>query len=264
VAGTTRSTVKKLAVALAAATVALYAALCAVLYFTQAYLLYHPTLETDSARAAVLRLQAGDATLKIWHVAQPGDRALVYFGGNADDAAAFIDDFTEWFPDRSLYLVNYRGYGGSGGLPSEKALLADAELLFDTIAQQHSSIDVVGRSLGSGVAVHLATTRPVHRLVLVTPYDSILSVAQRHFALIPVSWLLIDTFDSLSKAELVRSPVLVVTAEHDRLIPHAHTKRLVAKLREDLVAVIEIEGTNHDSVVRAPPYRAALEAFLRG
>jgi alpha-beta hydrolase superfamily lysophospholipase len=60
----------------------------------------------------------------------------------------------------------------------------------------------------------------------------------------------------------VHSPVLVVTAEHDRLIPHAHSERLVAELRGDLVTVIDVGGTNHDSVVRAPAYRAALETFL--
>lgn len=111
--------------------------------------------------------------------------------------------------------------------------------------------------------MHLATVRPVHKVVLVTPYDSILSVAQRHYFLIPVSWLLLDKFDSLSKAKLVHSPVLVVTAEHDRLIPHAHTERLVAELRGDLVTAIDIGGANHENVVRAPAYRAALETFLR-
>src|SRR5688572_29675641 len=115
VAGITRSSAKSIAVTLVMAVAVVYASLCAVLFFTQASLLYHPTIEANSADAEVLRLQAEDASLKIWHVARPGERALIYFGGNGDDAAAFIKDFAQWFPDRSLYLANYRGYGGSGG-----------------------------------------------------------------------------------------------------------------------------------------------------
>ncbi len=239
-----------------------YAALCAALYFGQGSLLYHPSLESNAARAEILHVDVEGASLKIWHLAQPGDRAVIYFGGNADDAAAFVDEFADAFPDYNVYLVNYRGYGGSTGVPSEKALLADAETVFDLVRARQPSVDVIGRSLGSGIAMHLATVRDVRKLVLVTPYDSILSVAQRHLRMFPVAWMLTDRFDSLSKAPQVRSPVLVITAEHDRLIPHAHTERLIGKLRADLVTARDIAGTNHDNIVRAPAYREALREFL--
>jgi uncharacterized protein len=254
---------KKLAVRIAAVAALVYAALCVALYVAQGSLLYHPSRESDSARAEILRVDTADASLKVWRLARPGDRAVIYFGGNADDAAAFIDEFTELFPDYNVYLVNYRGYGGSTGVLSEKGLLADAEAVFDEVAKRQPNVDVIGRSLGSGIAVHLATVRPVRKLVLVTPYDSILSVAQRHYGMFPVAWLLKDSFDAVSKAKSVRSPVLVLTAEHDRLIPHAHTERLVAELHPELVTAIDIAGTNHDSIVRAPAYRAALAEFLR-
>lgn len=259
----TESGVRKLVVRVAAIAVLLYAALCVALYFGQGWLLYHPSRERDSARAQALRIDTADASLKIWQLARPGDRAVIYFGGNGDDAAAFIDELTELFPDYNVYLVNYRGYGGSTGVPSEKGLLADAEAVFDEVAKRQPNVDVIGRSLGSGVAVHLAAVRPVRKLVLVTPFDSILAVAQRHYGMFPVAWLLADTFDSLRWANDVRSPVLVITAEHDRLIPHEHTERLVAKLPAELVEVVDIEGVNHDSIVRAPAYGAALREFLR-
>jgi pimeloyl-ACP methyl ester carboxylesterase len=240
-----------------------YSALCAGLYFWQGSLLYHPTPDHAAARAEILRIDTDGASLKVWHVARPGERAVIYFGGNADDAAAFIDDLAELLPDDNVYLVNYRGYGGSTGVPSEKALLSDAEAVFDDVAKRQTRVDVIGRSLGSGVAVHLATVRPVHKLVLVTPYDSILSVAQRHFSLFPVAWLLNDTFDSARWAPRVTAPVLVLTAKHDRLIPREHSERLVAHLPPELVTTVEIGDANHDSVVQRPTYRHALALFLR-
>lgn len=240
-----------------------YSALCAGLYFWQGSLLYHPTPDHAAARAEILRIDTDGASLKVWHLARPGERAAIYFGGNADDAAAYVDEFTEILPDYNVYLVNYRSYGGSTGVPSEKALLGDAEAVFDAVAKRHASVDVIGRSLGSGVAVHLATVRPVRKLVLVTPFDSVLSVAQRHFSMFPVAWLLKDTFDSSSKAARVSAPVLVLTAEHDRLIPHEHTVRLIARLKPELVTTADIANANHDSIVQTPAYRHALALFLR-
>src|SRR6185295_12273004 len=138
-------------------------------------------------------------------------------------------------------------YGGSTGAPSEIALLADAEALFDQVRAGHPRVAVIGRSLGSGIAMHLASVRDVSKLVLVTPYDSLVRVAQRHFALVPVSWLLKDTFDSFSKASKVRAPVLMLLAEHDRVIPRAHSERLATAFAPGQVEVRQLAGTNHDS-----------------
>jgi alpha-beta hydrolase superfamily lysophospholipase len=75
--------------------------------------------------------------------------------------------------------------------------------------------------------------------------------------------LLEDTFDSSSKAPRVKAPVLVLTAQHDRLIPHEHTARLVARLEPELVTTADIADANHDSIVRTAAYRHALALFLR-
>jgi hypothetical protein len=127
---------------------------------------------------------------------------------------------------------------------------------------RHARVAVIGRSLGSGVAVHLATVRDVSKLALVTPYDSIVRVAQRHFAIVPVSWLLKDTFDSLAKAPRVRAPVLVLVAERDRVIPRAHSERLAGAFPSGQVELRDIAGTNHDSISSSPEYFRALTAFL--
>lgn len=239
-----------------------YVTICGALYLAQRSLLYHPTPELRSDRADVLSIVTDGAVLKIWQVPNAGDRALLYFGGNAEDVAANIATFAAAFPNTALYFANYRGYGGSTGVPSEKAILADAEILFDRVHAQHPRVAVLGRSLGSGVAVHLAAARDVSKLALITPYDSVLRVAQRQLPFVPVSWLLEDTFDSVAKAPRIRAPVLVLLAEPDRVIPREHSDRLIAAFAPGQAAVRSIAGTDHDSISASPDYVRALAAFV--
>jgi fermentation-respiration switch protein FrsA (DUF1100 family) len=239
-----------------------YAGVCGALYFAQRSLLYFPTPESKSSRAEALSIATDGAVLKVWRVAGGNDRALIYFGGNADDVTEYIAPFAAGFPGTTIYLVNYRGYGGSTGAPSEGALLADAEVVYDRVRRQHDHVAVLGRSLGSGVAVHLATVRDVWKLALVSPYDSVLSVAQRQLPFVPVSWLLKDKFDSLAKVPRVRAPVLVLLAERDAVIPRAHSERLIAAFAPGQAEVRTIAGTNHDSISAVPEYGRALASFL--
>lgn len=239
-----------------------YAGICALLYTSQRSLLYFPTAEAQHARAEAVFLDNGATRLKVWHVPQSAERAILYFGGNAEDVAWNIDELAALLPAADVYLMNYRGYGGSAGEPTEAALFSDAEALFDYARARHREVAVIGRSLGSGIAMHLAAVRPVHKLVLVTPYDSILNVAQAYLSLVPVSWLLLDRYDSLSRAAHVRVPTLVLLAAEDRVIPRTHSERLIAAFPAKQVHVRIVAGTNHDSIGAAPDYHAALAAFL--
>src|SRR5581483_3606208 len=108
-----------------------------------------------------------------------------------------------------------RGYGGSSGKASEAALFEDGLTLFDEVQKAHPQVEVVGRSLGSGVAVYVASLRPAARLVLVTPYDSIAEIGARQFPFVPVKWLLLDRFESWKYAPQVTAPTLIIAAEHD-------------------------------------------------
>ncbi len=180
-----------------------YLLLCAWLYATQRGQIYFPTPETDHAGAEALWIESQGERIKVWAVRRPGRKAFLYFGGNADDAAAHIDGFAAALPEHSLYLVNYRGYGGSSGRPSEAALFADALAVYDMVRKRHSDTVVLGRSLGSGVGVYLAAERPVSKLVLVTPFDSLVNVASSHFRWLPVRWLMRERYDSASRAPAV-------------------------------------------------------------
>ena len=240
-----------------------YLALCALMYFGQRSQIYFPVRESDPPGAAAIRLAMADgADLKIWVVPRPGPHALVYFGGNAEDVAGNLPAFASTFPAHSLYLVNYRGYGGSAGVPSESALLADAAALFDYLRPRHPQISVMGRSLGSGVAVHLASVRDVHRLVLVTPYDSLVNVASEHFRYLPVGWLMRDRYESAKRVPAVRAPTLVVIAGADEIIPRQRSEALVAAFPAAQVRSELLPGATHNGLDQMPQYLERVEEFL--
>ena len=133
-----------------------------------------------------MRLAVDGAEVAVTTQPAQGTRALLYFGGNAEDVSASLPQLARDFPGRALYLMHYRGYGASTGRPSEAALHADALALFDKVHATQPQVAVMGRSLGSGVAVRLAAQRPVSALVLVTPYDSLRDGAARQRPVFPV------------------------------------------------------------------------------
>lgn len=150
----------------------------------------------------------------------------IYFGGNAEDVSYSFPRFAAAFPDIAIYMMHYRGYGGSSGRPSESALHTDAKELFKMVQAKHPDVIVVGRSLGSGVAIRLASEEPVSRLVLITPFDSILNIAKRAAPFLPIGLLMQDRYESWRVAPLVRSPTLIIAADNDEIIPASNTAAL--------------------------------------
>lgn len=243
--------------------VAAYAALCAYLFVVQRSMIYYPTAESGHSTAEDLRIESEDNVLQVWRVGQHPENAVLYFGGNAEDVAGNIDDFADYFAGHSVYLANYRGYGASSGTPNEQGILRDAETLFDVVSDRHRQVTVIGRSLGSGVAVHLGTSRDVARLVLITPYDSLARVAAGRFPIFPVSLLIRDRFDSLSLAALIDTPTLVLAAEYDEVIPIHHARNLAERIRRDLLEFVVIDGAGHNTIGEFTEYRDALVRFVR-
>ena len=239
-----------------------YVALCAWLFFTQRSQIYFPVAESNPPGARSISVASGDVELKIWVVDRAGPRALIYFGGNAEDVSGNLPAFASAFADHSLYLVNYRGYGGSTGRPSESALFADATAIFDGLRARHQEISVMGRSLGSGVAAHLASVRDVRRLVLVTPYDSLVNVARAHFAFFPIALLMRDRYDSARLAADIRAPVLAVVAGDDEIIPRARSEALVAAFPPSQIEVTVLDGATHNALDIFPGYLRAVANFL--
>jgi hypothetical protein len=236
----------------------IFLGLCWVAWATQRSMIYLPPRGAGGSSGEIETLSVPGATLAVAARPRPGPRALIYFGGNAEDVTYSLPELAEAFPDHSLYLLHYRGYGASSGKPSEAALHADALVLFDRVRAGHPEVVVVGRSLGSAVAVRLASLRPVARLVLVTPFDSLLRVAERHYRFLPVGSLLQDRYESWRDAPRVTAPTLLIVAERDEIAPRAHAEELLRQFPPGVARLEVVPGAGHNTISARPEYLALL------
>ena len=242
-------------------------------YLLQDKLIFLPQAISDAQREAIAArhrevanvfLQVADGPrLHAWHLKGAADAPLVlYFGGNAEEVSWLLEELPRHATGAAWLLMDYRGYGSSGGAPSERALHADALAWYDRYAQDGTRIFVFGRSLGSGVAVRLAAERRVDRLVLVTPFDSMVELGRRHYPFLPVGLLLKHRFDSLSYAPQLDAPLLCIVASHDDIIPPHHAKRLYDTWRgaKRWLAL----GAGHNDIDHHPDYWPSIREFFAG
>jgi pimeloyl-ACP methyl ester carboxylesterase len=249
--------------------ITIYLLISAYLYLFQRNMIYFPVSFDPAFRAQEISIDNSGVKLHGW-VLNPGKtKAVIYFGGNSELVTHRSHYFETVFADYSVYLVNYRGYGKSAGDPSEVALFSDALAIYDHIHKNQISdttvsITAYGRSLGSGVAVYLAANRQLEQLILLTPYDSIAEVAQKLYPLFPVRWLIKDRFDSASRAAEITIPVLIASAELDRVIGLQHTLLLRQRFTHARVLYQQIKGAAHNDIIDFPQYRALVEGFISG
>lgn len=234
-----------------------------ILYRSQDRLLYFPRPLQREPTAEIFRWHGGEAELRGWAINPGQPKALLYFGGNGESVELEAIDFRDLVPGYTVYLLPYRGYSGNPGSPSERGILADALAAYDAIAARHAEVDAMGRSLGSGVAVHVAAERPVKKLLLVTPYDSIVNVGQARFPYFPISWLAKDRFDSRARAARVTAQVLLLTADRDVLIPAANSHALAKGFKVAPQACV-FAGYGHNDISMAPDYWPMLRRFFSG
>jgi len=208
-------------------------------------------------------LAVAGVELRGWAVNPGKARALVYFGGNGEGLGWLRPELGRRFPDHTSYLVAYRGYGASDGRPSQRALTSDAVALVDEAARRHpdAPVDVIGRSLGSGVAMQVAARRPIERLVLVTPFDSLAATAGDLFPRLPVRHLIADRWDSVEASRDVTADVLVLRAGRDELVRPARTDALLRALRPG-TPVVDLPDADHSNLSEDPAYWSAIQDFL--
>jgi pimeloyl-ACP methyl ester carboxylesterase len=239
-----------------------YLAFCALLFAYQRTLIYFPQPPSPANGASNFTLQTDGAQVQITAMPRKGLDAVVYLGGNAEDVNFSLPGLAAAFPEHSIYLMHYRGYGGSSGKPSEEALVADALVLFDKVRNEHPNVMLIGRSLGSGIAVHLASLRPVARLILVTPYDSLVEMAAKQFPYVPIRWILLDKYESWKYAAQVTAPTLIVAAEHDKVIPRTSTEALYARFHTGVATLRVVAGASHNTISESPEYAPLLKGAL--
>lgn len=236
--------IKKLFFSLLRITFAVFVGFTALLYFSQEQMLF-PRKELDEGFALWARQTFPHAEMKIttpdgtklhgWFIQRKTEQKqplLMYFGGNGTEATVFLG-FTEHFPQHTLAVFNYRGYGLSEGNPSQEVIFQDALYLYDFFSKKPNidpgRIYVMGRSLGTGVATYLASQRPINKIILISPYDSILALAEERHPYIPIRWLLKHPFESINYAPLIKTPALAFVGLIDEVISPEHSDRLIEK-----------------------------------
>lgn len=246
-----------------AVAVGLYLLIVGGMYGFQRNLLYLPSRAVPNPAASgvaemteVTLRTADGLALRAWY-APAGETApsLVYFCGNAGNigdrgykARPYLD------AGLGVLLVGYRGYGGNPGSPSEEGLYADGRAALAFLADAGVAPErtvLYGESLGSGVAVQLASERtggaPFAAIVLEAPFTSVADVAASHYPFVPARWLVKDRFDSMTKIASVRAPVLVLQGEDDRVVPTRFGRRLFEAASEPKEGRW-IAGASHNDV----------------
>ena len=247
---------------LAAAVV--FLAICVYLYVNQRAFIYFPPRGVLYTGEKPLEIRSGEITLRGWVLNEGCEEAVIYFGGNAERPESSIPDFKIIFDNQTVYMINYRGYGESDGRPSEEGLYADALAIYDHVSQSHGKVSVIGRSLGTGVATYLASSRDVYRLVLVEPFDSMMSIARAAYPYFPVRLILKDRYDSAGRAGNITSRTLIIMAEEDEMIPTWSTERLISEFNRYILEVVIIEDATHNDIQCYPQYYMVLEDFFTG
>ena len=245
-----------------------YIGVCALLYFMQERLLFfpspvvsypaHPSIETIS-------LESGDVQLAGWVINKDSKGPLlVYFGGNGEELSQSTSHFVS-LPATSI-LVNYRGYGDSGGNPGQIGMLADAEAVVDFAQAAYGKerpLLVFGRSLGSVIAVHTTAEKHPDALILMSPFRSVADVATVRYRWIPAStirWMLRHPFDVTKAIDELPSRVLIIRADDDRVIPPRETDLFIARLKSR-PAVARYVG-QHSEPLSHPDIWQPLHAFV--
>jgi hypothetical protein len=210
----------------------LYVGLAAWLYITQRSLMYFPdTVHTTPAQAGFpeaeeVTLSTSDGQHIIaWHVAPSANKPVIlYFHGNGGALRYRVARFKKLIADGlGLVALEYRGYGGSSGSPSERGLITDAETAYAFAVARYPAQQIVlwGESLGSGVAVALAAEKPVGRVILEAPFTSTAAVAAMRYWYIPVRLLMKDQFHSDRRIHKVTAPLLILHGLLDHTVPYA-------------------------------------------
>ncbi len=207
-----------------------------------------------------------------WFVAvrrpSPGVTVLV-FNGNAGNrahrgplAAAFRRHGLQ------VLLVDYRGYGGNPGAPTEKGLAADSRAARAYLAGRPdvdaSRIVYFGESLGTAVAIDLAVEHPPAALVLRSPFTSMADLGRHHYPFLPVRLLLRDRFAAIDQIRRIRAPLLVIAGAHDRVVPIESSRRLYDAVVAPKTLLVLPDADHNDYELLAGDHMIrAIVGFLR-
>jgi hypothetical protein len=251
----------------------LYIALVALVYFNQERLIYFPPRTLFQTPAELGRtyedvwLSTSDGVrIHGWFIpATPSRGTVLSFHGNASNVSTCLDE-AEVFGSMgvSVFLVDYRGYGLSEGVPGEQETYRDAEAAWRYLTETRDipaeEIIIMGRSLGGGVASWLAHEHPPGGLILDSTFTSLPDVGAHHYSILPVRWLSRHHYPTIERLPDIQVPVLISHSRDDQTIPFSHAERLYAAANEPKT-LLEVSG-GHTGPLTMERYRAGLQTFV--
>ncbi|MFL5456774.1 MAG: alpha/beta hydrolase [Myxococcales bacterium] len=212
-------------------------------------------------------LVAGPGFRALWIAPQPGAPVVAHFNGNGEDladAGPVIDLLRSI--GAGVLAVEYPGYGLSraDGPPSEEACYraAAAALVHLRATLHRGPLILEGQSLGTGVAVEMASRGFGDRLILISPFTSMADVAAVHFPWLPARLLVRDRFDSAAKAPRIGMPVLLVHGDADEIVPASMSEELVHRFPQATLRIVADAGHNDLLAEHAEEVRAAIAQFV--
>ena len=235
----------------------LYAVLATTVYFAQRSLMYFPDkanvtpAEAGLPEAKTVPLTASDGVrIVAWHVPPKDNKpVIVYFHGNGGSLRFRVPRFRKLI-DAGIGLValEYRGYGGSAGSPSEQGLIDDGQAAYRFTAAYYPAQQLVlwGESLGSAVAVAVAAEQPVGRVILEAPFTSAVALGAQHYWYLPVRLLMKDQFHSDARIGKVSAPLLIMHGLHDRTVPYAMGEHLFDLANKPKHLARFLDGSHED------------------
>lgn len=193
----------------------------------------------------------------------PNRTLILGFGGNGWNGQDVAEYLHELFPTHDVVAFHYRGYRPSTGTPSAEALIADAPLVYDAARARvkPKRVIAVGFSIGTGVAAQLSAARKLDGLILVTPFDSLKAVAQAMYPWIPIGPFFDHEIDAATPMEQSRTPVAIIAAEHDLVVPRERTDAL-RRVVHNLVFDRTIGGAGHNDIYGRSDFQQAMHDAL--
>ncbi len=244
-----------------------YGATLLAVFLLQGRLIYPAPPALDGTPAGFERVTYGDADgasiIAGYRPARDGMPTLLFFHGNGaswQSTALVTDDLAA--RGYGVLAASYRGYAGNAGSPSEQGFYADGRAAYNFLREQGVAapdIVLIGNSIGSGVATHLATEVEAGALVLVSPFDSLEETASRKLRWLPVRQLLRDRYDNYGKFAHLTLPILILHGEEDTLIALDQAQRLAAAHPD--ARLVTYPDWGHD-LVAYPPVQSAIGVFL--
>ena len=238
---------------------AFYTVSCLALCVFQRRLLYFPDPAHYTPQQAGLAgvEEIGLATpdgerLVAWYKPAPAPSpVLLYFHGNGGGLYLRRERIEALAgAGYGVFILGYRGYSGSTGRPTEKALVADGLLAYDYLTAQGvapSRIVLYGESLGTGIATQVASQRQTSAVILEAPYGSVAAEAKAHFGIFPIDWLLLDRFDSMAHIGRINAPLLILHGSQDSVIPASSSHALFDAAKEPK-KYVEFERGGHNDL----------------